>query len=186
MSVIFFVACRALSWDHPARLDLPEASGSGVMNLKELMRSRGRQHLQYSDLHGIPCLLVLCEKGRMGDTFPETFACLDLRIRTSDNATTFVQELGRLCRYPSAPAPGHPDARVKATSDQLHELPGHPNLVELCKYLRRDQQQDRRMDIEEHISDFQWELFQSVCSLNFPGDFRSSLAGPLIMRSLAF
>ena len=60
-----------------------------------------RNDLKYGDLHGIPCLLILCEKGRMGDTFPQTFGCLDLRIRTSDNATTFVQELGRLCRYPT-------------------------------------------------------------------------------------
>lgn len=63
------------------------------------MGSRGA--LQYSDLHGLPCILILCEKGRMGDTFPETFCCLDLRIRTAVQLSTFVQEFGRLCRYPS-------------------------------------------------------------------------------------
>ena len=31
--------------------------------------------LQYGDLHGVPMMLVLCEKGRMGDTFPQTFRC---------------------------------------------------------------------------------------------------------------
>ena len=36
----------------------------------------------------------------MGDTFPHSFNCLDLRIRTSENTSTFVQEIGRLCRYP--------------------------------------------------------------------------------------
>ena len=35
----------------------------------------------------------------MGDTFPPSFDCLDLRIRVSDNLSTFVQEVGRLCRY---------------------------------------------------------------------------------------
>ena len=66
-----------------------------------LADSKKAASLQYSDLHGVPCLLVLCEKGRMGDTFPQTFGCLDLRIRTSDNHTTFIQEIGRLCRYPA-------------------------------------------------------------------------------------
>lgn len=37
----------------------------------------------------------------MGDTFPETFCCLDLRIRTVRQLSVFVQEFGRLCRYPS-------------------------------------------------------------------------------------
>jgi hypothetical protein len=56
--------------------------------------------LEYSHLEGLPCILILVNKGRMGDTFPHSFNCLDLRIRTSDNTTTLVQELGRLCRYP--------------------------------------------------------------------------------------
>ena len=85
------------------------------MNLQELQSAKKKTHedLHYSDLHGVPCLLILCDKGRMGDTFPHTFACLDLRIRTSDNASTFIQELGRLCRYPSAPGP------AKGTGDLL-------------------------------------------------------------------
>lgn len=37
--------------------------------------------LSYEDLLGVPCLLILCEKGRMGDTFPHTFDCLDMRLR---------------------------------------------------------------------------------------------------------
>lgn len=45
---------------------------------------------------------MLCEKGRMGDTFPSSFACLDLRVRSPDTLSTAIQELGRLCRYPIA------------------------------------------------------------------------------------
>ena len=78
--------------------------------------------LQYSDLHGVPCLLVLCEKGRMGDTFPETFCCLDLRIRTSDNHTTFVQEIGRLCRYPACSPSESCQMSITAGSDGLVSL----------------------------------------------------------------
>ena len=37
----------------------------------------------------------------MGDTFPHTFTCQDQRLRSGDMLSTFVQELGRLCRYPS-------------------------------------------------------------------------------------
>lgn len=108
---------RALSSSHPARQDLgflaaAQASdaveGVQQVSLKTLHTYRATladsnraANLQYSDLHGVPCLLVLCEKGRMGDTFPQTFGCLDLRIRTSDNHTTFIQEIGRLCQYPA-------------------------------------------------------------------------------------
>jgi hypothetical protein len=56
----------------------------------------------YEDLEGLPCILLLCEKGRMGDTFPRSFNCLDTRGRNSDrtpDVTCFRQEIGRLCRY---------------------------------------------------------------------------------------
>jgi hypothetical protein len=56
--------------------------------------------LEYKHLEGLPCILILVEKGRMGDTFPQSFNCLDLRIRTSENTSSFVHEIGRLCRYP--------------------------------------------------------------------------------------
>ncbi len=70
----------------------------------------------YEDLLHLPCIVLLNEKGRMGDTFPHSFACMDLRMRyqiptarqtrgqtTSKNRTLYLrsvtQELGRLCRY---------------------------------------------------------------------------------------
>ena len=37
--------------------------------------------LLYEELLGVPCILILVEKGRMGDTFPQTFDCLDMRLR---------------------------------------------------------------------------------------------------------
>ena len=118
--VLIEVVCyRALSSSHPAwqepehkaTLEAADADGTGsgaslryLAWLKAGLSGSKAATLQYSDLHGVPCLLVLCEKGRMGDTFPQTFCCLDLRIRTSDNHTTFVQEIGRLCRYPACGA----------------------------------------------------------------------------------
>jgi hypothetical protein len=57
--------------------------------------------LKYEDLKGLRCLLILCEKGRMGDTFPHTLSTLDLRLRTCRTGSGFIQELGRMCRYPN-------------------------------------------------------------------------------------
>ena len=37
----------------------------------------------------------------MGDTFPHTFTCQDQRLRYGAKYSTLVQELGRLCRYPT-------------------------------------------------------------------------------------
>lgn len=56
-----------------------------------------------TDLLHLPCIVLLNEKGRMGDTFPHSFACMDLRLRKQDNAAgnlrSLTQELGRMCRY---------------------------------------------------------------------------------------
>ncbi|CAH1802279.1 unnamed protein product [Owenia fusiformis] len=59
---------------------------------------------QYSDLENLPCILILVEKGRMGDTFPSSFNTMDLRLHFQDSRNppyfnSIVQELGRLCRY---------------------------------------------------------------------------------------
>ncbi len=52
---------------------------------------------------GLPCLLILVGNGRMGDTFPDSFKTMDLRLTTelkaSSTLTAFTQEMGRLCRY---------------------------------------------------------------------------------------
>ena len=120
--------------DFAALSEAPGASLQTYMDWKSQARwSAAPAALQYGDLHGIPMMLVLCEKGRMGDTFPQTFRCscittipflfcllstpsgsiqgfpaepiavlrldyvasccrcLDLRLRTSENFTTFVQ-----------------------------------------------------------------------------------------------
>jgi hypothetical protein len=64
------------------------------------MVRRANPDLKYEDLLNIPCLIILCEKGRMGDTFPHTLRTLDLRLRTGGTASCFLQEIGRMCRYP--------------------------------------------------------------------------------------
>jgi hypothetical protein len=59
----------------------------------------------YSDLHDLPCILILCEKGRMGDTFPASLRYYDLRLRygsTCGNRASAEQDLGRAFRYHDA------------------------------------------------------------------------------------
>jgi len=56
---------------------------------------------RYIDLENLPCIIILTEKGRMGDTFSHSLRFFDLRIRVGGAYVTFIQEIGRLCRYPS-------------------------------------------------------------------------------------
>lgn len=82
------------------------AEGTGVFTLNDRMNelralpgSRNTS-LSYEDLLNVPMILILCEKGRMGDTFPHSLGCFDLRLRVAGFFSSFEQELGRLCRYP--------------------------------------------------------------------------------------
>ena len=69
---------------------------------------------QYEDLENLACVLMLVDKGRMGDTFPQSFDCLDLRLSYDSSRefkegtplflSTLIQELGRVCRYAKVPA----------------------------------------------------------------------------------
>lgn len=72
---------------------------STVEKRVEMSGSRKRAAV-YEDLMNIPILVILCEKGRMGDTFPPSLRVMDLRVRSGGTLTCFVQELGRVCRYP--------------------------------------------------------------------------------------
>ena len=96
-------------------------------------RHQHRQIIQYSHLNNIPCILILVEKGRMGDTFPHSFNTMDLRLQQFSPSdaegkqskkpylSTMEQELGRMCRY--------------AEKSQLEKLPyaliGKPLFKEL-------------------------------------------------------
>ena len=57
---------------------------------------------QFSDLDRLPCIVILVEKGRLGDTFPPSLNVMDLRTRHRSNPpfmSSLIQELGRICRY---------------------------------------------------------------------------------------
>ena len=73
---------------------------------------------QYEDLENLACILILVDKGRMGDTFPQSFDCLDLRLNYDSSQefdkgsamylSTLIQELGRMCRYAKSPTAAIP------------------------------------------------------------------------------
>eukprot|EP01039_Chlorochromonas_danica_P006567 gene6567-7250_t len=81
---------RSLKLQQDASSDLHLSKSKLVIN----------DDIKYEDLRGIKCLLILCEKGRMGDTFPHSLMVLDLRLRTCRAGSGFIQEMGRMCRYP--------------------------------------------------------------------------------------
>ena len=54
------------------------------------------------ELQGIPCIYIVCETGRMGDTFPKSMLHYDLRLRYDHSdapRASFEQDLGRAFRY---------------------------------------------------------------------------------------
>ncbi|KAG2386909.1 hypothetical protein C9374_001944 [Naegleria lovaniensis] len=63
--------------------------------------SKEKKSLEYINLQNFPCILILVAKGRQGDTFPQSFDCLDMRAKGDSlpNYSSFTQEFGRLCRY---------------------------------------------------------------------------------------
>jgi hypothetical protein len=58
--------------------------------------------LSYEHLLDLPVVLILCEKGKMGDTFPKSMRHYDLRLRYSNSCeirAATEQDLGRAFRY---------------------------------------------------------------------------------------
>ena len=53
----------------------------------------------FADLGHLPCLLIIVDQGKMGDTFPQNLIAWDLRARYDSNSfsrTTFIQDAGRV------------------------------------------------------------------------------------------
>ena len=76
--------------------------------------SKGHIHKvfqSYEDLTGMPCILILVNKGTMGNTFPKSLVALDDRSvneKAAPYLVPFTQEKGRLCRYISNSQRGKP------------------------------------------------------------------------------
>jgi hypothetical protein len=97
--------------------DMDEKGKSSVMDemkthnkdlLKELTAKNGgtmpRLFDTYESLENVPCILILCEKGKMGDSFPQSLKYYDLRLRYATIPTSraaVIQDLGRGFGYRS-------------------------------------------------------------------------------------
>eukprot|EP01047_Picozoa_sp_COSAG01_P029643 COSAG01_NODE_2039_length_8573_cov_13.642672_1_plen_2500_part_00 len=86
-----------------------EKHSPDVLQLAQQRRhNRGQPPLShestYEDLQDIPCILVVCEKGKMGDSFPSSLKYYDLRLRYSNDPKSraaTIQDLGRAFGYRS-------------------------------------------------------------------------------------
>eukprot|EP00741_Cyanophora_paradoxa_P012771 tig00020629_g12336.t1 len=115
--------------------------------IKRRGAAAGESRLTYEDLESMPCILILCEKGRMGDTFPRSFNTMDLRCRHGENTgamTSFIQEIGRMCRYAPGNSPLRPYAVVgKKLFKQIQVA------IE-----RHDKQRARDPNAPKHVIDY--------------------------------
>jgi hypothetical protein len=77
---------------------LEESLDEGLL---ERLRRWGKEGslTQYSDLLDLPCVLILCEKGKMGDTFPRSLRYYDLRLRYTNSLSqrACMEQVAALC-----------------------------------------------------------------------------------------
>lgn len=92
----------------------------------ECQSKRHRRVRCYEDLNEIPCILILRMKGRMGDTFPDSFDCLDDRASSSNekDLAPLVQKLGRLCHYATEATAWRYALISHSLEQKLHEARG--------------------------------------------------------------
>lgn len=81
----------------------------------------------YTDLEGLPVILVVVNKGKMGITYPKTLRYYDLRRRYATTAGVtrgaMEQDFGRACRYKCEGDPPLPTVIVsKEAEQQLHSV----------------------------------------------------------------
>jgi hypothetical protein len=88
--------------------DVQEATEEKKKQIERLRRSIDRLEKDkefpqsYEDLNDLPCILILCQRGKMGDTFPKSLRYYDLRMKyanTCESRAPVEQDLGRAFRY---------------------------------------------------------------------------------------
>jgi hypothetical protein len=78
----------------------------------------------YEELDNLPCIMIVVERARFGDTLPNSFKWFDLRARNTFNVgakSTFRQDVGRACGYSSRLAKGNtrPQVLVSSAAEQV-------------------------------------------------------------------
>ena len=84
-------------------IDQRKSSFGNKISSEMKRRFPERDYDKYEDLADIPCILILCDKEKMGDTFPQSLRYYDLRLRynskTTLNRAPVEQDLGRAFGY---------------------------------------------------------------------------------------
>jgi hypothetical protein len=71
-------------------------------SLKAELKALEAKPVCYEDLKDLPCFLILCQKGKMGDTFPTSLKYYDMRMMyaiSCEYRAPVEQDLGRAFRY---------------------------------------------------------------------------------------
>ena len=143
---------------------------------------------QYEDLENLACILILVDKGRMGDTFPQSFDCLDLRLNYDSSQefkegsamylSSLIQELGRMCRYVKVPTSTIPYALVgrqlfKKLQMSLETSPSMSATIcsKADRYMTKTRKKKgthssslRWLDYEAHKDSYDYENKQTHCN----------------------
>ena len=137
---------------------------------------------QYEDLENLACVLILVEKGRMGDTFPQSFDCLDLRLNYDSSCelylSTIIQELGRMCRYSTSSASEMPYVLVgrvlfKTLQESLGRSPSMSAIScnKIDRYMTKSSRSKgetfsalRWLDYEAHKDSFDYQNSKKHCN----------------------
>jgi hypothetical protein len=77
----------------------------------------------YEELENLPCIMIVVERARFGDTLPNSFKWFDLRARNTFNVgakSTFRQDVGRACGYSLHANPNtRPQVLVSKAAEQV-------------------------------------------------------------------
>jgi hypothetical protein len=77
-----------------------------LQNVKHRTGNSSPSNIQIADLKGVPAIVFIIEKCRMGDTFPSSCVCFDLRSRYLQpvkDFTSIIQDVGRAFGYGERP-----------------------------------------------------------------------------------
>ncbi len=77
-----------------------------LQNVKHRTGNSSSNNIQIADLKGVPAIVFIIEKCRMGDTFPSSCVCFDLRSRYLQpvkDFTSIIQDVGRAFGYGERP-----------------------------------------------------------------------------------
>ena len=93
-------------FNYKEHMQLVQKSIQRRMKKNDIKEDSISKMLQFSDVEHIPMIMIIVERGRMGDTFPPNCVCFDLRGRyltPVKDFTSIIQDVGRAFGYGERP-----------------------------------------------------------------------------------